>query len=140
MSRVLITGGAGMIGAAVARRLLADPAYDVRIADERNAPQWMREACEIRSADLRAPAQAQAAVKGCSQVIHVASFRAQDADLAAQAHTRIEYENALHNAVRWSASCTSLRRWYSNAPSCSRRPRSTCRDVPSRCRRAASAG
>jgi nucleoside-diphosphate-sugar epimerase len=99
MSRVLITGGAGMIGAAVARRLLADPAYDVRIADERNAPQWMREACEIRSADLRAPAQAQAAVKGCSQVIHVASFRAQDADLAAQAHTRIEYENALHNAV-----------------------------------------
>lgn len=99
MTRVLITGGAGMLGAAVTRRLLADPAYDARIADERDAPQWMREACEIRSADLRVPAQAQAAVKGCSQVIHVASFRAENTDGAAQAHTLIEYENALHNAV-----------------------------------------
>ena len=61
MSRVLITGGAGMLGAAVARRLLADPAYDVRIADEREAPQWMREACEIRGADMRAAEGAQAA-------------------------------------------------------------------------------
>ncbi len=99
MSRVLITGGAGMLGAALTRRLLADPAYDVRISDERNAPQWMREACEIRSADLRVAADAQAAVKGCSQVIHVATYRAQDADGAARAHTQIEYENALHNAV-----------------------------------------
>jgi nucleoside-diphosphate-sugar epimerase len=49
MSRVLITGGPGMLGAAVARRLLAYPAYDARIADARDAPQWMREACETRS-------------------------------------------------------------------------------------------
>jgi UDP-glucose 4-epimerase len=99
MSRVLITGGAGMLGAAVARRLIADPAHDVRVADERDAPQWMREACEIRSADLRIAEQAQAAVKGCSQVIHLASCLPPQADGAPGAHTRIEYENALHNAV-----------------------------------------
>jgi UDP-glucose 4-epimerase len=117
MSRVLITGGAGMLGAAVTRRLLADPAYDVRISDERDAPRWMREACEIRSADLRAPAHAQAAVKGCSHVIHVASFRAQEGDLAAQAHTRIEYENALHNAVIRAALDAEVERFaYVSSP------------------------
>jgi UDP-glucose 4-epimerase len=79
MSRVLITGGAGALGAAVAKRLLADPAYDVRVADQRAAPQWMREGCEIRSDDLRVAAQAQAAVRGCSQVIHLASFAGTDA-------------------------------------------------------------
>ncbi|HLB21105.1 MAG TPA: NAD(P)-dependent oxidoreductase [Solirubrobacteraceae bacterium] len=115
MSRVLITGGAGMIGTAVAKRLLADPAHDVRVADERSAPLWMREGCEIRSLDLRVPAHAQAAVRGCSQVIHLASFPKTDAsdlpsgldgDAAADtalvgpaAHTLMEYENALHGAV-----------------------------------------
>ncbi len=54
MSRVLVTGGAGTIGAAVVRRLLADPAYEVRVSDQRTAPQWMREGCEVHTGDLRA--------------------------------------------------------------------------------------
>ena len=53
MSRVLVTGGAGTIGAAVVRRLLADPAYEVRVSDQRPAPQWMREGCEVHTGDLR---------------------------------------------------------------------------------------
>jgi len=75
VSRVLITGGAGPLGAAVARRLLADPAFDVRVSDERPAPQWMREGCEIHRGDLRLAAQAGAATKRCSHVVHLAGFQ-----------------------------------------------------------------
>lgn len=99
MSRVLLTGGAGTIGAAVARRLLADPAYDVRIADRRPAPQWMREGCEINDSDLRSLAQAQAATKGCSHVIHLGAFDAARADAASRGHSLLEFENAVHNAL-----------------------------------------
>jgi UDP-glucose 4-epimerase len=95
VSRVLITGGASAIGAAVARRLLADPAYDVRVSDGRSAPQWMREGCEIHSTDLRVPAHAQAAVEGCAHVIHLAAC----SDQLAGGHTLLEYEGALHSAV-----------------------------------------
>ena len=38
MSRVLVTGGAGTIGAAVVRRLLRDADWEVRVADQREAP------------------------------------------------------------------------------------------------------
>jgi UDP-glucose 4-epimerase len=76
MSRVLITGGTGAIGAALARRLLRDPTYEVRISDDRPAPQWMRESCELRSGDLRVPAEARAAIEGCSQVVHLAADHA----------------------------------------------------------------
>jgi UDP-glucose 4-epimerase len=99
MSRVLVTGGAGTIGTAIVRRLLADPAYDVRVSDTRAAPLWMREGCELHTGDLRLPVQARAATKGCSHVIHLAMApRAID---AAQAHpyTTIEYEAAMHGAV-----------------------------------------
>jgi nucleoside-diphosphate-sugar epimerase len=73
MSRVLVCGGVSRVGSEVVRRLLADPAYDVRVADRKQAPQWMREACEIRSVDLSLPEQAHAAMDGCSHVIHLAS-------------------------------------------------------------------
>jgi UDP-glucose 4-epimerase len=95
MSRVLITGGAGAIGRALARQLLADPAYDVRVSDEREAPQWMREGCEIHGADLRVPKHARTALEGCSHVVHLAGHRGE----AGAAHTLLEHENALHGAA-----------------------------------------
>ncbi|MBV8710625.1 MAG: NAD-dependent epimerase/dehydratase family protein, partial [Solirubrobacterales bacterium] len=58
MNRVLVTGGAGTIGAAVVKRLLADSAWEARVADHREPPVWMREGCEIRTADLRDPTAA----------------------------------------------------------------------------------
>ncbi len=74
MSRVLVTGGAGTIGTAVVRRLLSDPKWEVRVSDQRPAPTWMREASEVHGDDLRDPASAQTAVRGCSHVIHLAAI------------------------------------------------------------------
>jgi nucleoside-diphosphate-sugar epimerase len=72
VSRVLVTGGTGTIGGAVVRRLLGDPDFDVRVADRKEAPQWMREGCEVHSGDLRELEQAAAAMRGCRYVIHLA--------------------------------------------------------------------
>jgi UDP-glucose 4-epimerase len=99
MSRVLVTGGAGTLGTAIVRRLLADPAYDVRVSDARAAPLWMREGCELHTGDLRIPAQARAAAKGCAHVIHAASAGNQIEGARERPHTTIEFENALHGAL-----------------------------------------
>ena len=53
MNRVLVTGGAGTIGAAVVRRLSSDPDFEIRVSDQREAPDWMREGCEVHTGDLR---------------------------------------------------------------------------------------
>ena len=53
MNRVLVTGGAGTIGQAVVRRLLQDPSFEVKVSDQRTAPDWMREGCEVHTGDLR---------------------------------------------------------------------------------------
>jgi UDP-glucose 4-epimerase len=99
MSRVLVTGGAGTIGAAVVKRLLADPAYEVRVSDQRLAPQWMREGCEVHTGDLRSSEQALAATKGCSHVIHLAAIVGGIGNFHRLPHTLTEVNNALYNAV-----------------------------------------
>jgi UDP-glucose 4-epimerase len=99
MSRVLVTGGAGTIGSAVVRRLLADPAYEVRVCDQRPAPQWMREGCEVHTGDLRVPDRARAATKGCTHVIHLAAIVSGVANLDRLPHALTETNNALYNAV-----------------------------------------
>jgi UDP-glucose 4-epimerase len=95
MNRVLVTGGAGNIGAAVVRRLLRDPDFEVRVSDPRGAPAWMREGCEIHRGDLRVLAEARKAIAGCALVVHLAAM----ADRPELPYTLTEVNAALHNAV-----------------------------------------
>ena len=95
MTRVLVTGGAGTVGAAVVRRLLRDPDYEVRVSDQRAAPAWMREGCEVHRGDLRVLGEARKAFAGCAYAIHLAGI----VEGHGNPHTLTEVNNALSNAV-----------------------------------------
>jgi nucleoside-diphosphate-sugar epimerase len=99
MSRVLVTGGAGTIGAAVVRRLVSDPDWEVRVADQRPIPDWMREACETHTGDLRDRDVSAAATDGCAHVIHLAAIVGGIGNFHKLPHTLLEMNTALFNAV-----------------------------------------
>src|SRR5918997_3961238 len=99
MARVLVTGGAGTIGGAVVRRLIRDPEWEVRVADQRDAPAWMRESCEIHTGDLLDAREAAAATEGCSHVVHLAAIVGGIANFHKLPHTLTEVNAALYNGV-----------------------------------------
>jgi UDP-glucose 4-epimerase len=111
VSRVLVTGGAGTIGVAVVRRLLADPEYEVRVSDQRPAPQWMREGCEVHIGDLRELEQARTAMEGCELVIHLAAIVGGIGNFHKLPHTLTEVNNGLYNAVFRAALDHSVERF-----------------------------
>ncbi|HEY4824941.1 MAG TPA: NAD-dependent epimerase/dehydratase family protein [Solirubrobacteraceae bacterium] len=111
MARVLVTGGAGTIGAAVVRRLLLDPAWEVRVSDHREAPVWIREGCEVQTGDLRDLDVAQRALDGCSHVIHLAAIVGGIANFHKLPFTLTEVNNALTGAIVHAAVDQRVRRF-----------------------------
>ncbi|HEX8744185.1 MAG TPA: NAD(P)-dependent oxidoreductase [Thermoleophilaceae bacterium] len=99
MARVLVTGGAGTIGGAVVRRLIRDPDWEVRVADQRDAPGWMRESCEVHTGDLLDPREAAAAADGCTHVIHLAAIVGGIGNFHKLPHTLLEVNTGLFNTV-----------------------------------------
>jgi UDP-glucose 4-epimerase len=96
---VLVTGGAGMIGSAVVRRLVEDRRWAVRVSDQRSAPAWMEERCEVRAADLRDRDAARSAVEGCTHVVHLAAIVGGIANFHKLPYTLLEANNALYNSL-----------------------------------------
>jgi UDP-glucose 4-epimerase len=99
VTRVLVSGGAGTIGSAVVRRLVRDPGFEVRVSDERAAPEWMRQSCEVHTGDLRSLEEATRASEGCTHVIHLAAIVGGIANFHRLPHTLLEANSALYNAV-----------------------------------------
>ena len=99
MTRVLVTGGAGTIGAAVVRRLLRDGDWEVRVSDQREAPDWMAGSCEVHRGDLRSAEEARAAMSGCTHVVHLAAIVGGIANFHRLPHTLLEVNSGLYNSV-----------------------------------------
>jgi UDP-glucose 4-epimerase len=111
MNRVLVTGGAGTIGAAVVRRLLSDPDFEIRVSDQREAPDWMREGCEVHTGDLRDRDEARRATAGCTHVIHLAAIVGGIANFHKLPYTLTEVNTALYNGVVGAALDESVERF-----------------------------
>jgi UDP-glucose 4-epimerase len=99
VDRVLVTGGAGTIGAAVVRRLVSDPRFEVRVSDRREAPAWLRQACEVRTGDLRDEQEARRSVTGCTHVIHLAAIVGGIGNFHRLPHTLLDANTALIGSV-----------------------------------------
>jgi len=94
-----VTGGAGTIGAAVVRRLMRDAEWEVRVSDQRGAPQWIREGCEVHTGDLRDRDVARTAVAGCTHVIHLAAIVGGIANFHKLPYTLTDVNASLYNGV-----------------------------------------
>jgi nucleoside-diphosphate-sugar epimerase len=99
LSKVLVTGGAGMIGTAVVRRLLQEPKLEVRVADQREAPEWMRASCDVYQGDLRDLGNATDAARGCDRIIHLAAIVGGIGNFHKLPYTLSEVNSALYNAL-----------------------------------------
>jgi nucleoside-diphosphate-sugar epimerase len=88
-----------MIGQAIVRQLVRDPDFEVRVSDQRDAPDWIREGAEVHTGDLREASDARAALEGATHVIHCAAIVGGIANFHRLPYTLTEVNNALYNSV-----------------------------------------
>ncbi len=71
--KYLLTGGAGFLGSAAARRLISD-GHEVRVLDDfsRGKRERIGSPCEIINADIRDQNAVEESIQGCESVIHFA--------------------------------------------------------------------
>ena len=81
------------------RRLIADPRWQVRVSDQREPAQWIRESCEVHQGDLRDVVEARQAVADCSHVIHLAAIVGGIGNFHKLPHTLLEVNTGLYNGV-----------------------------------------
>jgi UDP-glucose 4-epimerase len=81
------------------RRLLDQRELTVRVSDQREAPDWMRERAEVLTADLRDLDAARDAVGPCSRVVHLAAIVGGIANFHKYPYTLLEANNALYNSL-----------------------------------------
>ena len=94
-----MTGGAGAIGSAVVRALIDAGDWEIRVADERDAPDWMHDSCQVHRGDLRELGEAREAVTGCTHVVHLAAIVGGIANFHKLPHTLLEVNTGLYNGV-----------------------------------------
>ena len=71
----------------------------MRVADQRPAPDWMREAAEIHTGDLRDTDEARRALAGCDRIVHLAAIVGGIANFHKLPYTLLEVNTALYNAL-----------------------------------------
>ena len=147
MSRVLVTGGAGMIGQAIVRAAAARPGLrGPRLRPARGAGLDPRGRRGPHRRPARCRRRRARALDGATHVIHCAAIVGGIANFHRLPYTLTEVNNALYNArhrrraraSRSSASSTSRARWCSSARRCSRPRRITCPTASRRARPTAS--
>ncbi len=139
MSRVLVTGGAGTIGAAVVQAAARRPGLrGARLRPAASRPSGCARAARCTPATCASSSRPAQRRSGCTHVIHLAAIVGGIANFhRLPAHAHRGQQRALQRRhprgarrSRSSASCTCPPRWCSSARSCSRRPRTTSRDCP----------
>ncbi len=101
VEKALVTGATGFVGAAVARRLLAE-GFAVRVLARKASPRANLEglAVEVAEGDLTDPASLKRAAEDCSAVFHVAAdYRLWTRDPAAMFRVNVEGSVALVRAA-----------------------------------------
>jgi len=112
--RVLVTGGAGLIGSHLVDDLLAR-AYEVVVLDNLDPevhpggrPEWVSDDVRFVHGDVRDPAALDQALEGCEGVFHLAAYGGFSPEFSKIADVNCTGTTRLHEAVRRSGKVSKI--------------------------------